>query len=703
MFKNLKLKIYNKVANKYKSAIKVYARYKLFNKNLHESNKLRSKMYLLRLIKAQNKEQNLYDVKLPKNAINPYSLNLSNSNCDSAKESDIVSHKSPEDLASHLAQFDVVSFDIFDTCLFRPFSKPEDLFYILECETGIFNFKDFRILAEKKAREKSEKSEKEINLQDIYDEFKNICKSNKINQALELELEKKLCYANPYMLKVFNLLKEKKTKLIATSDMYLSSKELKKLLESKGFIGFENIFVSNEHGATKASGRLFEIVKNAYPNGTKFVHVGDNEVSDIANGSNSGFEVVYYPNCNELGKERRPEILISPTSSLCNGIINNHIYCGLNNQTAREQFTFINAGILVSGFCEWINEFSKQNGIDKIIFLARDMDIFYKVYNKHYKMFDSEYAIVSRFALQEAIFEDYPGEFFIHNIKVRSNKGYTIKQAFSEVNLESLSEKCSKFDLNESDFITDENIDKIEKLFNENIKDIEKNYTNQHEACKQYFKTIVGKSKNVCIVDLGWRGSNIAYLKHMLVDKWNFCNNVKGVLIGNTISNASINMVSNGLITPYVYNHILNRNYLKSNDAVMEYINVLLLEAIFTSEEPSLIEFKLNEKTKKPEFLTYEDNPNKNIIKEFQNGIMSFVDEFESVRKHYKNIFPISPVDAFEPIYSISENSKLVADIIGDIVDTPFCIAGIGINNRDYVSLREQMLERGIIDSWDKK
>lgn len=30
-----------------------------------------------------------------------------------------------------LSQYDVVSFDIFDTLIFRPFSEPADLFYLL--------------------------------------------------------------------------------------------------------------------------------------------------------------------------------------------------------------------------------------------------------------------------------------------------------------------------------------------------------------------------------------------------------------------------------------------------------------------------------------------------------------------------------------------------------------------------------------------
>ena len=70
---------------------------------------------------------------------------------------------------------------------------------------------------------------------------------------------------------------------------------------------------------------------------------------------------------------------------------------------------------------------------------------------QYQKEFDNDYAVTSRFALQEVIVEDYPAEFFHHTIKARCDRGYTIKQAFNEINLDFLAQYLKDYKLNDSD------------------------------------------------------------------------------------------------------------------------------------------------------------------------------------------------------------------------------------------------------------
>lgn len=51
-------------------------------------------------------------------------------------ESHLMKHPSIEELLSELMKYDVISFDIFDTLIFRPFSEPTDLFYIIGEKLG---------------------------------------------------------------------------------------------------------------------------------------------------------------------------------------------------------------------------------------------------------------------------------------------------------------------------------------------------------------------------------------------------------------------------------------------------------------------------------------------------------------------------------------------------------------------------------------
>ena len=56
--------------------------------------------------------------------------------------------EAPEGLARRLMEYDVISFDVFDTLLFRPFSRPEDLFYIVGQKLDYLDFRRIRMEAE---------------------------------------------------------------------------------------------------------------------------------------------------------------------------------------------------------------------------------------------------------------------------------------------------------------------------------------------------------------------------------------------------------------------------------------------------------------------------------------------------------------------------------------------------------------------------
>lgn len=60
----------------------------------------------------------------------------------------------------------VVSFDIFDTLLIRPFLRPTDIFRYIEIEYSIAGFAEERVFAERRARATIGK--REVTLDDIY-------------------------------------------------------------------------------------------------------------------------------------------------------------------------------------------------------------------------------------------------------------------------------------------------------------------------------------------------------------------------------------------------------------------------------------------------------------------------------------------------------------------------------------------------------
>lgn len=156
-----------------------------------------------------------------------------------------------------LSKYEIISFDIFGTLIFRPFSIPTDLFRIVGEKLGILDFTNIRAWAEWDARIKCNAGygHMEVTLADIYDNLEeDQGVSSKRGQAEEIEAELALCYANPFMLEVWNRLQQLGKRMLVVSDMYLSSGVLSEMLDKNGFKGYEKLYVSCEYGKNKANG-----------------------------------------------------------------------------------------------------------------------------------------------------------------------------------------------------------------------------------------------------------------------------------------------------------------------------------------------------------------------------------------------------------------------------------------------------------------
>ena len=145
---------------------------------------------------------------------------------------------SVQETADTLSGYDIISFDIFDTLIFRPFDDPTALFFLLGERLGFMDFRRIRVEAEQDARREkyAETGSYEVNLEEIWNRLEEKTGlSAKRGMELEMELERRYCYGNPFMLRVFRRLADLGKRIVITSDMYLSREFLQSLLEEKGF------------------------------------------------------------------------------------------------------------------------------------------------------------------------------------------------------------------------------------------------------------------------------------------------------------------------------------------------------------------------------------------------------------------------------------------------------------------------------------
>ena len=288
------------------------------------------------------------------------------------------------DIDFQIKNHDIISFDIFDTLLIRPYVQPTDLFYHMEKIYNIPGFADARIKAEMYAREKSNK--KDITFDEIYE---NLLPKYQKLKATELQMEQNCLQANPLVFDIYQkALKQNKT-IIIVSDMYLSSKFLKQVLQQKGYEKIDDIYVSGEYGKTKGDGSLFEhILKKLAIKPEKMLHIGDNHYSDIKKPREYGISAYQVPKYIDLffmhgGNlkykqfyETQPDFMRSYIVAL---IAQNQM---TNKMSYWQQIGYSLAGPLCLGYTQMIAKETKLNDIDTLLFVSRDGYLLQKAYNK---------------------------------------------------------------------------------------------------------------------------------------------------------------------------------------------------------------------------------------------------------------------------------------------------------------------------------
>lgn len=203
-------------------------------------------------------------------------------------------------------EIDCVSFDIFDTLIYRPFNNPKELFllldplyYKLSRKNKSIKFSSMRIISENESRKNRHTiNVNEVTLKDIYDDivvrFKVPYDIALQLMKYEIKLECLHCYRNEDMVKVFDNFKKEDKKIIIISDMYLPKNVIIEILGKNDIsIDSDSIFISSEFKETKFDGRLFSLVLDSIGlSGSQVLHIGDDKQSDCLSAHKYGIKTI---------------------------------------------------------------------------------------------------------------------------------------------------------------------------------------------------------------------------------------------------------------------------------------------------------------------------------------------------------------------------------------------------------------------------
>lgn len=577
-----------------------------------------------------------------------------------------MNNKTPTQIFEEIKNYDIISFDIFDTLIFRPFHNPKDLFRILSEHHNCLNFYSERIKAEKEARKiKTNKfGHYEVTLEEIYKELnKNIGIDIEYGCKIEFEKELEFAYPNPYMQELFNLLKKNNKKIIIVSDMYLNKDYLEKMLNKCGYKNYYKLFVSCEYDANKRKGKLFEIVKNEFQD-KKIVHIGDKYEVDCLKSQEYGFDSLLYDAPTSRKKEKYN--MTATISSLYHGIIYNKIYNGFDNEIYKNvnfKYGYEYCGIFVLGYVNWIHKYAVEHKLQKILFLSRDGYILKKAYDVLFDDIPSEYVLWSRYASFKANTKSEFSRFLWQFVsrKVQKEKNITVKEILKEMGAEFLIPDLKRIGIYEDSTLKDK---KTREYFILTIKDhaefIFEKSNEYSKNAKEYYEKIIGNDKKIGIVDIGYRASGAISLIN-LFKEWNIDCDAKALIAFGIVNRDSFDdtLVLNDTVNSYVFSNGLNKNLCLSKDSNQMMLEISIIEILLTAAPKPSFHYFEKENGKIIPIYEEEIDLNYEAINALHDGIIDFINDYKNKVGENKYLLNIPGYDSFLPIKSIfNEEAK---------------------------------------------
>ncbi len=491
-----------------------------------------------------------------------------------------------EKLIKIIDNYEVISFDIFDTLLLRNVQKPIDIFKILAKEVKekyhIDDFQKIRINSEQESRTIANKFE--TSLDEIYDVIKNkIEVKDKVIDAIknrEMALEKEFIIANPFMKKIYEYCLKKNKKVICITDMYLSKEFILELLKCNGYD--IEVYLSCFYHAGKGDCTLYEeVYKQNKFDKSKWLHIGDNYFADYEKAMEFGISAYHY--CKVLDRSIYNDSE-SISASIVNAITNNFANNGLE-LSYWEKFSILYATPIYFAFAKFIYNYNKDH--DNIYFLARDGYIIKKIFDmitkKTNNKIDSRYLYTSRRAIQlpAAYYDDKTNAIdIITGVNWALNEKLEIAKVFKyfDLDVNKYQDIIEKHGFSLESVVTQEEFINYKQLISDIYEDIKIAMKEKLDLINNYLKEEkFFDYERINIVDIGWRGSIQNALKK-ISDK-----NIFGYYLATSYVSSLIFYDTKGFLL----------NFGEPEELADEiFDNIAMYEFLFSSPEGSLIGFK---------------------------------------------------------------------------------------------------------------
>ncbi len=575
--------------------------------------------YVMERIMVELAKKNNYDFAVFNKDLNKFLYNSQNKNLQQYT----VFNKN--NVSKYLNEFNIISFDIFDTLITRKILEPNDIYYLIENKiANKIKLNDDLINLRKKSEDIARnKLKKDVNIYEIYNEFKNLTQLNDKDvqeiMNLEIDYEYSLCVPRRDMLDVYNELLKNNKQIVLVSDMYLTKDIIEKMLKKCGYDNWFDLLISCEENKRKDNGSMWEFFYEKYGK-VKTIHVGDNEESDIHKviclGKNS-FHVMNPKKMYLLSKYNYSKKLNMDEKLMYGLIINNSLYNSpfdLKQKINIKDFGYSVFGPIFLKFVLWLDKIAEN--YDDILFFAREGHYLQKIYNLINKKNNSKYFYISRRAITVA---NVYSETDIYNILKTHYKGSLKNLFLNRLGFYMYDEVDREVELPKDIEVIKKYIIKYKDIILTNAENERKNY-------HKYINDTIDANKKNLVVDLGYSGTAQFELSKFLQKK------IDGAYF---IVSDNLKPISIGCKVYSCFNDIVYDDSF-SNNPIGKYS--LFLEAFLTAPDGQLISF---DDYGLPNFL-FEGKKNMKDLDLIFEGICDFITDYLDLNPKDLNIIDCS-------------------------------------------------------------
>ncbi|MDU4436653.1 MAG: HAD-IA family hydrolase, partial [Pluralibacter gergoviae] len=446
------------------------------------------------------------------------------------------------ELVQQIKRYEIISFDIFDTLLFRPFRHPSDLYDLMEKKareiTGIshLKFKEERRKAEKIAFETAiEAGCGETTIYNIYSVLsENVNLSDECRDILmqyEMQTEYELLYPRKTGYRAYLEAKQLGKRIILVSDMYLPAEFLAKVLDKNGYNEYEKLYVSSSIGLKKHSGALFDYVLDDLQVSPNMVlHIGDNVDADVKKAKEKGIKPFHlmkayeeYISCSDYTipwsrDEKRHSLDWSMLLTIAGNHLHDNPYLPFRKNTlfggSPTKLGYYGFGFLLIGYAKWLIENAIKDNIDRLYFLSRDGKIMKHAYDIVARLYDnapkSHYLLCSRRAVNLAKVKSCDDIIDLVNVDYANNVrlSHLLLSRFG-LDINNIHEETLiKYGFNKNSKLTDKDTSLLQDLLIDLKDDVLLVAENERSTYLQYLhQEGMYDDGNVSIVDIGYAGT----------------------------------------------------------------------------------------------------------------------------------------------------------------------------------------------------